>query len=267
MFRGKYLSTVLLLSVLSNSWAVTPDFDVDIDSDQSDNSNALSYIGTGVVTVIEGLTHAMVYLATSSPGQTDANNFSLRLLNYTPLAHLGVNSNFLFRNNILISQALRLLPLANDYVCGMITITLEDGWYIERVRVDQGSIQNDSQFNDIGDNHYVPKNRGLTNLLLVKQMTGWTTASNVHYKDNPIDLYLTISDGSQTSDIKVQKNTCTSWSYGKAHASVVKGDDVSFCLTNVQTDPNVSSLSSTLTPAYGKPALMRIPGEACESFQ
>ena len=111
----------------------------------------------------------------------------------------------------------------------------------------------------------MPKNRGITNLLLVKQMTGWSTAGSAYITENPIDLFVTVSDGRQTSTINVQKSSCTLYSYGKAQASIIKGDDVSFCLTNSGTDSKVSTITA-LTSAYGKPALMRIPGEACESY-
>ncbi|KEI70377.1 hypothetical protein GV64_06215 [Endozoicomonas elysicola] len=225
----------------------------------------MSTIGSGTFSLLEGLAHLTILLGS---GEQPATNVFTKALGYANSAYdFNASNRFLNRaaGSVLLSQALRLLPVANDYVCGMMTLTTEDGYYIDSVLVNQGSIQNDSQFEHIGDNLYVPKNRGITNLLLVKQMTGWTTAGSAYITENPIDFYVTVSDGRQTSTINIQKSSCTLWNYGKAHASVIKGDDISFCLTNSGTDSKVSTLTA-LTAAYGKPALMRIPGEACESY-
>ncbi|WP_172807599.1 hypothetical protein [Endozoicomonas ascidiicola] len=173
-------------------------------------------------------------------------------------------NNHHFQTNVLLSQLTRLLPIANDYACGMLTVALEDGWYVDSVVVNQGSIQNDHQFEHIGDNIFVPKNRGLTNLLMIKQITGWSTAANSYILENPVDFYLTVSDGREVSTLNVQKNSCTPYSYGKAYVSVVKGSEVPVCVTNASTDGKVSTLTA-ITSAYGKPAQIRIPGEACES--
>ena len=266
MFRGKFLSIVLLLSITSASWGTPPDASAGIEHGRSSGS-ALSTIGSGTFSLLEGLAHLTILLGSGQ--QPPYHNVFAKALGYASSVYdfSTGNNNLLNRaaGSVLFSQALRLLPVANDYVCGMMTLTTEDGYYIDSVLVNQGSIQNDSQFEHIGDNLYVPKNRGLTNLLLVKQMTGWTTAGSAYVTENPIDFYVTVSDGRQTSTINIQKSSCTLYSYGKAHASVIKGDDVSFCLTNSGTDSKVSTLTA-LTAAYGKPALMRVPGEACESY-
>ncbi len=277
MFRGKCLSIVLLLSITSASWGTTPDASAGIEHGRSSGS-ALSTIGSGTFSLLEGLAHLTILLGS---GDHSPDSYFAKVLGYipdsvyqisssqqvNPADAVGVSNRILNRaaHSVFLSQALRLLPVANDYVCGMMTLTTEDGYYIDSVLVNQGSIQNDSQFEHIGDNLYVPKNRGITNLLLVKQMTGWTTAGSAYITENPIDFYVTVSDGRQTSTINFQKSSCTLYSYGKAHASVIKGDDVSFCLTNSGTDSKVSTLTA-LTSAYGKPALMRIPGEACENY-
>ncbi|MFK0574015.1 hypothetical protein [Endozoicomonas sp.] len=237
-----------------------------VERERSSSGVGLSTIGSGAFSLLEGLAHLTIILGSGDgPGShwKDA-------LNYVPnsVYDFGTSNRILNRaaHNILLSQALRLLPVANDYICGLMTVTLEDGWYVDSVMLNQGSIQNDSQFEHIGDNLYVPRNRGITNLLLVKQMTGWTTAGSAYVTENPIDFYVTVSDGRQTSTINVQKSSCTLYSYGKAHASFVRGDDVSYCLTNPSSDSKVSGLASTFTSAYGKPGLMRIPGDACESY-
>ena len=269
MFKGKCLSIVLLFSITAASWASDPDDGAGITGIEQGYSggSALSTIGTGVFSLLEVFSHLLLF---AGSGTDNTEYFPHRWINSipeNPLIEFGTSQRYLNRAayNILLSQALRLLPVANDYVCGMMTLATEDGFYIESVLVNQGSIQNDSQFEHIGGDLYVPKNRGITNLLLVKQMTGWTTAGSTYITENPIDFYVTVSDGRQTSTISIQKSACTLYSYGKAHASVVKGDDVPFCLTNSDTDSKVSTLTA-LTSAYGKPALMRIPGEICESY-
>ena len=268
MFRGKCLSIVLLLSIASASWGASSDTSVGIEHGRSSGS-ALSTIGSGAFSLLELAAHATILLGSTGPDGAGSSFLPTKMLSYFPEGVYDFTATNVALNrvahSVFLSQLLRLLPVANDYVCGMMTLTTEDGYYIDSVLVNQGSIQNDSQFEHIGDNLYVPKNRGITNLLLVKQMTGWTTAGSAYITENPIDLFVTVSDGRQTSTINVQKSSCTLYSYGKAHASVIKGDDVSFCLTNSGTDSKVSTITA-LTSAYGKPALMRIPGEACESY-
>ncbi|WP_257285463.1 hypothetical protein [Endozoicomonas sp. SESOKO1] len=265
MFRGKCLSIVLLLSITSSSWGVPSDASAGVENGRS-SGNSLSTIGSGAFSLLELAAHATVILGS---GNHAPNSPFAKVLSYIPQKVYDLTSTNIMSNrvahSVFMSQLLRLLPVANDYVCGMMSLTTEDGYYIDSVLVNQGSIQNDSQFEHIGDNLYVPKNRGITNLLLVKQMSGWTTAGSAYITENPIDLFVTVSDGRQTSTINVQKSSCTLYSYGKAQASVIKGDDVSFCLTNSGTDSKVSTITA-LTSAYGKPALMRIPGEACESY-
>ncbi|USE37860.1 hypothetical protein [Endozoicomonas sp. SCSIO W0465] len=265
MFRGKCLSIVLLLSITSASWGASSDTSVGIEHGRTSGS-ALSTIGSGAFSLLELAAHATIFVGS---GDHALNSPFAKMLSYIPESVYDFTATTVISNrvahSVFLSQLLRLLPVANDYVCGMMTLTTEDGYYIDSVLINQGSIQNDSQFEHIGDNLYVPKSRGITNLLLVKQMSGWSTAGSAYITENPIDLFVTVSDGRQTSTINVQKSSCTLYSYGKAHASVIKGDDVSFCLTNSGTDSKVSTIT-TLTSAYGKPALMRIPGEACESY-
>ncbi|WP_257294267.1 hypothetical protein [Endozoicomonas sp. YOMI1] len=265
MFRGKCLSIVLLLSITSASWGASSDTRAGVENGRSGGSS-LSTIGSGTFSLLELAAHATILLGS---GNYAPDSPFTKVLSYIPQKVYDFSATSILSNrvahHVFLSQLLRLLPVANDYVCGMMTLTTEDGYYIDSVLVNQGSIQNDSQFDHIGDNLYVPKNRGITNLLLVKQMTGWTTAGSAYITENPIDLFVTVSDGRQTSTINVQKSSCTLYSYGKAQASVIKGDDVSFCLTNSGTDSKVSTITA-LTSAYGKPALMRIPGEACESY-
>ena len=264
MFRGKCLSIVLLLSIASVSLGADPNTGTGVDRGRSSTS-PLSSVSSGVFTLLEALTHFT--LLVGSGDHNPQSFFSRTLSSVDPLMELQKSNRYLNRaaGSVVLSQALRLLPVANDYVCGMMTLTTEDGFYIDSVLVAQGSIQNDSQFEHIGDNIYVPKNRGITNLLLIKQMTGWSTAGSAYLSNSPIDFYVSVSDGRKSSTIHVVKSSCTLYSYGRASASVNKGDDVSFCLTNSGTDAKVSTVSA-LTSAYGKPALMRIPGEACESY-
>ena len=266
MFRGKCLSIVLLLSIASVSLGADPNADTGVDRGRS-STGPLSSVSSGVFTLLEALTHFTLLVGS---GDHNPHSFFSRTLNsipFNPLMEFQKSNRYLNRaaGSVVLSQALRLLPVANDYVCGMMTLTTEDGFYIDSVLVAQGSIQNDSQFEHIGDSIYVPKNRGITNLLLIKQMTGWSTAGSAYMSNSPIDFYVSVSDGRKSSTIHVVKSSCTLYSYGRASASVNKGDDVSFCLTNSGTDAKVSTVSA-LTSAYGKPALMRIPGEACESY-
>ena len=267
--KERYLSAVLLFSILSTSWANDGS---DYDTEAKRSGGALSYAGQVVGSSVEGLAHLILLIGTHSSGQNPHERhkfaqWSIDMLEKIPgigksLTRPG--SNDFLQKTVLLSQLTRLLPVANDYVCGMMTVSLEDGWYIDSVIVNQGSIQNDSQFEHIGDNIFIPKNRGLTNLLMVKQTTGWTTAANSYVLENPVDFYLTVSDGREMSTLNLQKSSCTLYSYGKASVSVVKGDEVQSCVTNAGTDTKVSTLTA-ITSAYGKPALVRIPGEACES--
>lgn len=267
MFRGKVLSVTLFLSITSASWGASSDAHAGTEYQQSRGS-ALSALSSGAFSLLEALAHLTIILGSGEQLNSATSSFA-KILKHFPdsVYDFSASNRYLNRGagSVLLSQVLRLLPVANDYVCGMITLTTEDGYYIDRVQINQGSIQNDSQFEHIGNNQYVPKNRGITNLLLVKQMTGWTTGGSAYITENPIDFYVTVSDGQQISTINIQKNSCTLYSYGRANASIIRGDDVSFCLTNSGTDSKVSTISS-LTSAYGKPALMRIPGEACESY-
>ncbi len=266
MFRGKCLSVVLSLSIASVSFGADPNGDEDIDRGRSGTS-ALSSVSSGMFTLLEAMTHFTLLVGS---GNHNLDSFFSRTLNsipYNPLIEFQKSNRYLNRasGSIILSQALRLLPVANDYVCGMMTLTTEDGFYIDSVMVSRGSIQNDSQFEHIGNDIYVPKNRGITNLLLIKQTTGWSTAGSTYVSDSPIDFQVSVSDGRKSSTVHVVKSSCTLYSYGRASVSVSKGDDVSFCLTNSGTDGKVSTLTA-LTSAYGKPALIRIPGEACESY-
>ncbi len=173
------------------------------------------------------------------------------------------------RNVLLVNQLLKLLPIANDYVCGMLTLSLENGWYIDSVLVNRGSIQNHMQFeqqvDDNEDTIYLPKNKTSTNLLMVKQMTGWFVASNIYWLHNPVDFLVTVSDGDSSSTISVQKSACTLYRYGAVKASVINGDDVPLCISNVSPDPNTDRVSAKASSAYGSPALLRITGNACET--
>ena len=172
------------------------------------------------------------------------------------------------RNVLLVNQLLKLLPIVNDYVCGMVTLSLENGWYIHSVLVNNGSIQNHMQFDQQIDDHedtiYLPKNKTSTNLLMVKQMTGWFVGSNIYWLHNPVDFLVTVSDGEQSSTISVQKSACTLYRYGEVKTSIVDGDSVPLCLTNVSPDPNTDTVSAKTSSAYGSPALLRINGNACE---
>ena len=260
------MSVVLSLSIASVSFGADPNGDEDIDRGRSGTST-LSSVSSGMFTLLEAMTHFTLLVGS---GNHNLDSFFSRTLNsipYNPLIEFQKSNRYLNRasGSIILSQALRLLPVANDYVCGMITLTTEDGFYIDSVMVSRGSIQNDSQFEHIGDDIYVPKNRGITNLLLIKQTTGWSTAGSAYISSSPIDFHVSVSDGRKSSTVHVVKSSCTLYSYGRASASVSKGDDVSFCLTNAGTDAKVSTLTA-LTSAYGKPALIRIPGEACESY-
>lgn len=266
MFRGKCLSVVLLLSITTASLGAGPNDDEGVDRGRSSTST-LSTISSGVFTLLEAATHFVLLVGS---GDHNPHSFFSRTLNsipFNPLIEFQESNRYLNRaaGSVILSQALRLLPVANDYVCGMMTLTTEDGFYIDSVMVNRGSIQNDSQFEHIGNDVYVPKNRGITNLLLIRQMTGWSTAGSAYISNSPIDFLVSVSDGRKSSTIHIVKSSCTLYSYGRASASVSKGDDVSFCLTNSGTDAKVSTLSA-LTSAYGKPALIRIPGEACESY-
>ncbi|WBA88194.1 hypothetical protein [Endozoicomonas sp. GU-1] len=266
MFRGKCLFIVLLLSITSATWGAPSDTRVGVEDGYSGGSSLSAILSSGTFSFLELAAHATILIG---GGNYAPESPFTKVLSYIPQKVYDFGATNVLSNrvahNVFLSQLLRLLPVANDYVCGMMTLTTEDGYYIDSVLVNQGSIQNDSQFEHIGDNLFVPKNRGITNLLLVKQMTGWSTAGSAYITENPIDLFVTVSDGRQTSTINVQKSSCTLYSYGKAQASIIKGDDVSFCLTNSGTDSKVSTITA-LTSAYGKPALMRIPGEACESY-
>ncbi len=266
MFRGKCLSIVLLLSFTSASLATDPNAGTGVDRGRSGTST-LSSISSGVFTLLEAFSHLTLLVGSGDHNPDSFFSRALSSIPNNPLIEFQESNRYLNRaaGSIILSQTLRLLPVANDYVCGMITLTTEDGFYIDSVLVNQGSIQNDSQFEHIGDDLYVPKNRGITNLLLVKQMTGWSAAGSAYISNNPVDFYVSVSDGRKSSTIHVVKNSCTLYSYGRASASISKGSDLSFCLTNSGTDAKVSTISA-LTSAYGKPALIRIPGEACESY-
>ena len=266
MFRGKCLSVVLSLSIASVSFGADPNGDEDIDRGRSGTST-LSSVSSGMFTLLEAMTHFTLLVGSGNHNLDSFFSRTLSSIPYNPLIEFQKSNRYLNRasGSIILSQALRLLPVANDYVCGMMTLTTEDGFYIDSVMVSRGSIQNDSQFEHIGDDIYVPKNRGITNLLLIKQSTGWSTAGSAHITNSPIDFQVSVSDGRKSSTVHVVKSSCTLYSYGRASASVSKGDDVSFCLTNSGTDAKVSTLTA-LTAAYGKPALIRIPGEACESY-
>lgn len=266
MFRGKFLSVVLSLSIATVSFGADPNGDEDIDRGRSGTST-LSSVSSGMFTLLEAMTHFTLLVGSGNHNLDSFFSRTLSSIPYNPLIEFQKSNRYLNRasGSIILSQALRLLPVANDYVCGMMTLTTEDGFYIDSVMVSRGSIQNDSQFEHIGDDIYVPKNRGITNLLLIKQTTGWSTAGSAYISSSPIDFQVSVSDGRKSSTVHVVKSSCTPYSYGRASASVSKGDDVSFCLTNSGTDAKVSTLTA-LTSAYGKPALIRIPGEACESY-
>lgn len=266
MFRGKCLSVVLSLSIATVSFGADPNGDEDIDRGRSGTST-LSSVSSGMFTLLEAMTHFTLLVGSGNHNPDSFFSRTLSSIPYNPLIEFQKSNRYLNRasGSIILSQALRLLPVANDYVCGMMTLTTEDGFYIDSVMVSRGSIQNDSQFEHIGDDIYVPKNRGITNLLLIKQTTGWSTAGSAYISSSPIDFQVSVSDGRKSSTVHVVKSSCTPYSYGRASASVSKGDDVSFCLTNSGTDAKVSTLTA-LTSAYGKPALIRIPGEACESY-
>ena len=266
MFRGKCLSVILSLSIATVSFGADPNGDEDIDRGRSGTST-LSSVSSGMFTLLEAMTHFTLLVGSGNHNLDSFFSRTLSAIPYNPLIEFQKSNRYLNRasGSIILSQALRLLPVANDYVCGMMTLTTEDGFYIDSVMVSRGSIQNDSQFEHIGDDIYVPKNRGITNLLLIKQTTGWSTAGSAYISSSPIDFQVSVSDGRKSSTVHVVKSSCTPYSYGRASASVSKGDDVSFCLTNSGTDAKVSTLTA-LTSAYGKPALIRIPGEACESY-
>ena len=266
MFRGKCLSVILSLSIATVSFGADPNGDEDIDRGRSGTST-LSSVSSGMFTLLEAMTHFTLLVGSGNHNLDSFFSRTLSSIPYNPLIEFQKSNRYLNRasGSIILSQALRLLPVANDYVCGMMTLTTEDGFYIDSVMVSRGSIQNDSQFEHIGDDIYVPKNRGITNLLLIKQTTGWSTAGSAYISSSPIDFQVSVSDGRKSSTVHVVKSSCTPYSYGRASASVSKGDDVSFCLTNSGTDAKVSTLTA-LTSAYGKPALIRIPGEACESY-
>ena len=260
------MSVVLSLSIASVSFGADPNGDEDIDRGRSGTST-LSSVSSGMFTLLEAMTHFTLLVGSGNHNLDSFFSRTLSSIPYNPLIEFQKSNRYLNRasGSIILSQALRLLPVANDYVCGMMTLTTEDGFYIDSVMVSRGSIQNDSQFEHIGDDIYVPKNRGITNLLLIKQTTGWSTAGSAYISSSPIDFQVSVSDGRKSSTVHVVKSSCTPYSYGRASASVSKGDDVSFCLTNSGTDAKVSTLTA-LTSAYGKPALIRIPGEACESY-
>lgn len=260
------MSVVLSLSIATVSFGADPHGDEDIDRGRSGTST-LSSVSSGMFTLLEAMTHFTLLVGSGNHNLDSVFSRALNSIPYNPLIEFQKSNRYLNRasGSIILSQALRLLPVANDYVCGMMTLTTEDGFYIDSVMVSRGSIQNDSQFEHIGDDIYVPKNRGITNLLLIKQTTGWSTAGSAYISNSPIDFQVSVSDGRKSSTVHVVKSSCTPYSYGRASASVSKGDDVSFCLTNSGTDAKVSTLTA-LTSAYGKPALIRIPGEACESY-
>ncbi|WP_299728617.1 hypothetical protein [uncultured Endozoicomonas sp.] len=288
LFREKCLSAVLLLSLVSSSWALESS---EGDSNVRRSSSTIANVGHVIGTSAEAAVHAFLTLGSmlannqAAKAAVETARAAENVVNDVPNPHPVIqwsgdilqdlpgmgkffkqaDNNHLLQKNVLLSQLTRLLPIANDYACGMLTVALEDGWYVDSVVVNQGSIQNDHQFEHIGDNIFVPKNRGLTNLLMIKQITGWSTAANSYILENPVDFYLTVSDGREVSTLNVQKNSCTPYSYGKAYVSVVKGSEVPVCVTNASTDGKVSTLTA-ITSAYGKPAQVRIPGEACESY-
>ena len=313
MFRGKCFSTLLLLSVLSTSWA-NPDPNAgpnsspgnidDTESTEVDNTKdihkGLTWAGTalelgawitaGIGTLPDmygyrGVADGwLASIAKWMPGVTPGKfpNEIPRFRAPHPRAgeavvsltgnwgpdYLG-SARYLnsFKNFLLYNQAARLLPAANDYACGIYHLNLEDGWYIDSVLMNQGSIQNSFQFDHIGDNLYIPKSRGLTNQLMVKQITGLMTASNIYYTEKPIDFYVTVSDGRQTSTLLVQKGACTLYNVGPTNVSVVKGDDVPFCLMDPSPDTNIPQAYTKVFASYSTPAFMLLPGEGCVSNQ
>ena len=274
MFKGKYLVIALLLSIALPSWgeALTADHDVEksnmtrrLDSMTNKNGSvSLSAAKTGtsaVFSLLELASHAVIQLGSGNQEYFKVISNHLNKIPKKVYDFSAANSYAnRFAHSLLLNHALSYIPVANDYACGMMTLTTENGFFIESVEVKHGSIQNDSQFNLIADNIYTPKRPRNVNLLLIKQITGWTKASNAYITELPIDFYVTVSNGEKTSTLNIQKKTCTMYSYGKAQASVISGDHVPYDLVNVETDKNAPNLGF-FSSAYGKPALVRILGD------
>lgn len=173
------------------------------------------------------------------------------------VSKIDLGSPGLIKNNVLAAYLLHsALPLSNNYLCGSIAVSMNEGWYIQSIDLKHGSLQNTFMFNKLSDTIYSPKYP--TNITIIKQDTHWRV-SDISLQTIPLEFNLTITNGDHTSTFYVKKDACTNYNLGKALVKLEYGENLPFMLKNSQANPESYTLSSILTSAFASPAMLIIP--------
>ena len=146
----------------------------------------------------------------------------------------------------------------NDFLCGSLVVSLGKGWFITRVDVEDGSIQNHFQFDLAPDDNdsYVP-NEASTGLLHIRQPTGLFWYSGLFNTEDrpPINFHLTIqNDSGYSLSYQITKTICNRLLTGEVSVVQVNGEptDARIQPSVLEKNTNVvhKMFSNFYTPAY-----------------
>ncbi|MGI9274433.1 MAG: hypothetical protein ACR2PT_06195 [Endozoicomonas sp.] len=146
----------------------------------------------------------------------------------------------------------------NDFLCGSLVVSLGKGWFITRVDVVDGSIQNYFQFDLIsGDTDSYAPNETSTGLLHIRQPTGlfWYSGLYTSEERPPINFNLTVqNENGYSLSYKITKTICNRIITGKVDVEQENGEITDVLIKPSVLEKNTNSMhkrfSNFYTPAY-----------------
>ncbi|WP_153301616.1 hypothetical protein [Endozoicomonas arenosclerae] len=146
---------------------------------------------------------------------------------------------------------------ANDYLCGSVNVMLAEGWDILKLKITNGSIQNQFQFKQSRIDRSVFRPNGYsTNLLQVKQLTGYVSLANIYWSVNPIDFTISLKNrkSSKILQFRIQKEVCSLTQVGPVLVEQLTSEDVRWLVKNSVLDDQARRVgwahNAFFTPAY-----------------
>ncbi|WP_422139046.1 hypothetical protein [Endozoicomonas sp. ALC020] len=150
---------------------------------------------------------------------------------------------------------------ANDFLCGSIIVEVKDGWSIEQVRLNKGTIQNQFQFAEQQTKElFFPTQLG-GGLLHVRQSTGVNEFTRLYPFSDPVDFELTVSQAGQVNQTKyrITKGICSEIKLGEVKVELKEGNDISYYVQPVVQDDTTGRFWQAWRFEYYTPAYMVIP--------
>ncbi|KEQ19532.1 hypothetical protein [Endozoicomonas numazuensis] len=146
---------------------------------------------------------------------------------------------------------------ANDYFCGSVNVMLVEGWEITSVKVTNGSIQNQFQFKQSRIDRSIFRPNGYsTNLLQIRQLTGYVSMANIYWSANPIDFTLSMKHkkSAQVLQFRIQKEVCSLSRVGSVLVEQLTSENVRWLIKNSVLDDQGRRVgwahNAFFTPAY-----------------